>query len=119
MIRRKTTTVFLDLKENCTVSELKKMIEGITKVSLKDLQLYKDDNGQYSTLDDEKILSAYGFTSNIAKAQAPATIVLTFRQEDGNFETPLITPLSSPPELPDVMKTQEINANEQATSSSF
>ena len=30
-----------------------------------------------------------------------------FRMENGEFETIDITPLSSPPELPDVMKGQE------------
>ena len=31
MIRRKKSTFFLDAKENTTVQELKRMIEGITK----------------------------------------------------------------------------------------
>lgn len=43
MVRRKKTTIFLDAKENTTVNELKKMVEGITKVPPQDQLLYKDD----------------------------------------------------------------------------
>lgn len=47
MVRRKKTTIFLDAKENSTVGDLKKMIEGITKKSPADLQLYnKEDAGE-------------------------------------------------------------------------
>ena len=46
MVRRKKTTIFLDAKESSTVLDLKKMIEGITKKSPADQQLYnKDDTG--------------------------------------------------------------------------
>ena len=46
MVRRKKTTIFLDAKESTTVLELKKMIEGITKKSPSEQQLYnKDDAG--------------------------------------------------------------------------
>ena len=47
MVRRKKTTIFLDAKENSTVGDLKKMIEGITKKSPADQQLYnKEDAGE-------------------------------------------------------------------------
>ena len=46
MVRRKKTTIFLDAKESTTVLELKKMIEGITKKSPSEQQLYnKEDAG--------------------------------------------------------------------------
>lgn len=49
MVRRKKTTIFLDAKENSTVGDLKKMIEGITKKSPADQQLYnKEDAGKSS-----------------------------------------------------------------------
>ena len=44
MIRRKKTTMFLDAKENTTVSELKKMIEGITKQPPNQQKLYNHDD---------------------------------------------------------------------------
>ncbi len=43
MIRRKKTTLFLDAKENTLVSELKKMVEGITKVPPQHQRLFKDN----------------------------------------------------------------------------
>ena len=44
MIRRKKTTMFLDAKENTTVAELKKMIEGITKQPPNQQRLYNHDD---------------------------------------------------------------------------
>ena len=44
MIRRKKTTMFLDAKENTTVGDLKKMIEGITKQPPNQQKLYNHDD---------------------------------------------------------------------------
>ena len=43
MIRRKKTSIFLDAKESTTVSDLKKMVRGITKRAVEDMKLYKDE----------------------------------------------------------------------------
>jgi len=43
MVRRKKTSIFLDAKESTTVSELKKMVRGITKRGIEDMKLYKDE----------------------------------------------------------------------------
>jgi len=111
MIRRHRTTIFLDAKENNTVFELKKMIEGILKVKPEDQMLFKDEEA----MDDGKTLSDAGFNSCQAKAQSPAEIGLAVK-ENGSFEELEKTPYSSPPELPDVMKPgQEQTAPEQAT----
>ncbi|KAJ8313119.1 hypothetical protein KUTeg_010492 [Tegillarca granosa] len=96
MIRRKKVTIFTDAKESTTVHEVKRI-----------------------PLDDNKTLGDYGFTFATARAQAPATVGLAIRQEDGEFEGLEITPLSSPPELPDVMKPQDStssHAQEQTAS---
>jgi len=115
MIRRKKTTIFMDAKESTTVSELKKMVQGITKKSPEDMKLYKDDQ----PLEDNKTLGDYGFTSSTARAQAPATVGLTFRQgDDGDFEELEIAKLSTPPELPDVMKPQESSSHAQEQTAS-
>ncbi|XP_013422017.1 elongin-B [Lingula anatina] len=110
MIRRKKTTIFIDAKESTTVGELKKVVEGILKTPPEDQKLFKDDE----PLDDNKALGDCGFTSSTARAQAPATIGLAFKEEDG--DTVEITPLSTPPELPDVMKPQEPAASHSAES---
>ena len=97
----------MDAKETTLVLELKKMVQGITKKSPDDMKLFKEEQ----PLDDNKALADYGFTSSTARAQAPATIGLAFRGDDGEFEPLEIAPLSTPPELPDVMKPQESSSS--------
>lgn len=112
MIRRKKLTIFTDCKDSTTVFELKKMIEGILKISPENQQLYYKDN---EIMDDYRILQDYGLTSTVAKAQCPAPIGLALRLEpEGTFEQLEITPFSSPPDLPDIMKVIETNGQEQA-----
>ncbi|CAN0425485.1 unnamed protein product [Lampetra planeri] len=117
MIRRHKTTIFTDAKESTTVLELKRMVGGIVKRSPADQRLYKET----LLLDDSKTLGDCGFTSQTARAQAPATVGLAFRSPaDEEWEALRLEPYSSPPELPDVMKPQDgggssssSNANEQ------
>jgi len=110
MIRRKKMTIFTDAKENTTVLELKKIIEGILKIPPINQQLFNKDNVLMS---DNKFLSDYGLLSSTAKAQCPALIGLALRQDNGQFEQLEMTPFSTPPDLPEVMKTQETNGQEQ------
>lgn len=107
MVRRAKTSVFLDCKEGTTVLDVKKMIEGILKRPPEDQRLFKADQ----VLDDNKTLGDCGFTNQTAKAQTPAVLGLSFRQDDGEFEPLSIDALSSPPELPDVMKPQDPGAS--------
>nr|CAG4650646.1 EOG090X0JP1 [Sida crystallina] len=103
MIRRKKTTIFTDAKETTNVSELKKIIQGITKVAPENQRLYRDER----IMEDNRCLADYGLISTTARAQSPASLSLAYRADTGDFEAVDITPLSSPPELPDVMKGQE------------
>ncbi|XP_072038502.1 elongin-B-like [Amphiura filiformis] len=102
MIRRQKTTIFTDAKESSTVYELKKIIEGITKKSPEEQQLFKDGE----ILENTKTLGDCGLSANVAKAQAPASLGLSFRVnvDTDEFEPLEMTPYSNPPELPDVMK---------------
>ncbi|XP_014671355.1 PREDICTED: transcription elongation factor B polypeptide 2-like isoform X2 [Priapulus caudatus] len=100
MVKRRKASIFVEAKETTTVLELKKIIEGIMKTLPENQRLWKDDQ----PMDDNKILGDYGFTSSTAKAQDPATVGLSFRGDEGEFEPLVITPLSTPPALPDVMK---------------
>lgn len=84
MVRRKKTTIFLDAKENTKVSDLKRMIAGITKTSPENQRLFKDDE----IMDDRKALTDYNLNPTTAKAQSPATIGLAFR--DGQPFNPFI-----------------------------
>jgi len=111
MIRRRKTTIFTDAKENTSVAELKRMIEGILKVKPIDQRLYNQDN---DLMEDEKTLQDYGITMASAKAQAPAQLGLSMKNEQGDFEALEVTSYSSPPDLPEVMKNQEAaNGQEQ------
>ncbi|KAI9580499.1 elongin-B [Glossina fuscipes] len=111
MIRRRKTTIFTDAKENTTVAELKRMLEGILKVRPLDQRLFNIEN---DVMDDETTLQDNGITVSTAKAQAPAQLGLVFRTDDGDFEPLEITSYSSPPDLPEVMKNQEAaNGKEQ------
>lgn len=103
MVRRKKTSIFLDAKENTPISEIKKMIYGILKVPPEDQMLYYKTNEMYEAMSDRRTLCEYGINSNTAKAQQQATLGLSLRDGD-NFEKLEISPLSTPPELPDVMK---------------
>jgi transcription elongation factor B subunit 2 len=89
------------------------MLEGILKRSPKDQQLfYIKESEENSMNDDSSILLQdnerlvdRGITANNAKAQSPARLGLCFRNESGTgFEQLEITPYSSPPPLPDIMK---------------
>ncbi|KAL7298427.1 hypothetical protein TKK_0008217 [Trichogramma kaykai] len=104
-------TIFTDAKENTTVLELKKIIEGILKIPPVNQQLF---NKETILMAESKLLSDYGLSSTTAKAQCPAVIGLAVRQENGQFEPLEMTPFSLPPDLPEVMKTQETNGQEQS-----
>ena len=87
MIRRQKTTIFTDAKESSTVYELKKIIEGITKRSPEDQQLFKDGE----ILENTKTLGDCGLSANVAKAQAPASLGLSFRVNGKIVNTSLIS----------------------------
>ncbi|BHF73152.1 hypothetical protein AAHC03_010067 [Spirometra sp. Aus1] len=103
-VRRAKTTLFLSVKESMEVLELKKMIEGILKVPPEDQLLLR----QSTPMDDHKPLAYYSLNSQTARAHSPATLGLCLRDaESGQFEVLDITPYSTPPELPEVMRCQE------------
>ncbi|XP_076673275.1 transcription elongation factor elongin B isoform X2 [Andrena cerasifolii] len=111
MIRRKNMTIFTDAKDNTVVLELKKVIEGILKIPPANQQLFNKDNVLMS---DTKFLSDYGLTSVTARPQSPALIGLAVRQRDGQFEPLEMTPFSVPPDLPEIMKSQLTNGQDQS-----
>ncbi|KAJ8974884.1 hypothetical protein NQ317_011730 [Molorchus minor] len=115
MIRRKKLTIFTDAKDTTTVLELKKIIEG--DIAYFDIflnqQLFNKDN---TVMEDLHMLQDYGLTSTTAKAQCPATVGLAIRDDNGPFRTTGLNPLfAPPPDLPDVMKSQESNGQEQSS----
>lgn len=97
----------------------------------RDQQVFKDG----ISMTDDKQLQEFGITMQSAKAQSPAILNVAFRcvyflwilyvvvirlnsgqshrMDNGEFEDLDITPYSNPPDLPDVMKNQETNGQEQ------
>ena len=102
-IRRKKTTIFIDSKESATLLEFKKSLAVLAKKSADEIKIYKDE----TLLEDNKTLKDQGVNSDNAKPQEPLTLYMQFK-EDGQWE-PFEKPdvYTSPPELPDVMKTTE------------
>ena len=108
IVRRKKTNLFLEVKENTKVLDVKKMIQGILKVAPGNQKLTKDE----LPLDDHKVLSDYGLTFHAARAQSPGVIGLAVRDDvTGEFEALEVTPFSIPPELPDVMKHPQADSH--------
>ncbi|KAI7796680.1 elongin-B-like [Triplophysa rosa] len=105
IIRHHKTTILTDAKESTTVYELKRIVEGILKRSPEEQKLYKDEQ----PLEDSKMLGDCGFTNQTARPEAPATVGLAFRVSDESFEPLQVEPFSCPPELPDVMKPQDLS----------
>ena len=121
MIRRNKTTIFTDAKETTTVLEVKKIIEGILKKMPEEQLLYKLHKDKPPTfMEDSKQLSEYGYLHTTARAQLPETIGLAYRTavngDKEEFELLDMTPVSTPPELPDVMKGESTNAHQNADS---
>jgi len=120
MIRRHKTHIFCNTKENSSVLELKRIIEGILKVSPANQQLYRiDDERDVSKcrmLEDHQLLSDAGLNATVARAQQPAILGLCFKKEDGSWESLELTSVSEPPELPDVMKSAQSDSSAHVAS---
>ena len=88
MIRRKKTTIFTDAKETTNVSELKKIIQGITTFLLDHLKLINKSDIMHSFVltgitkvapENHRCLADYGLISSTARAQSPASLSLSYR----------------------------------------
>lgn len=77
MIRREKTTIYIDATEETTVSQLKRVLQGIVKKPPEDQKLYNVGNKE--VLEDNKTLGDCGYKSHTAKAQDPGTIGLAYR----------------------------------------
>ena len=116
MIRRNKTTIFADAKETTTVYEVKKILEGILKKAPEEQRLYRINKDKHIVMEDSKQISEYGFLHSTARAQLPEPIGLAFRVsvngDKEEFEPLEITPVSTPPDLPDVMKGDSSSASQ-------
>ena len=85
VIRRQKLTLFIDAKESSTVLEVKKMIEGITKVPTNNQRLIVDAIKQGMD-DDNQTLADYGLSGTVAKAYSPALLYLCHRKAGNENE---------------------------------
>lgn len=85
MVRRQKLTLFIDAKESSTVLELKKIIEGITKVPASNIRLIVDSTKQ--AMDDEnQTLADCSLSGSIAKAYSPTLLYLCYRKTGNENE---------------------------------
>jgi transcription elongation factor B subunit 2 len=96
--------------------------KGILKKAPEDQCLYKLGKDKHIAMEDSKQLSEYGYLHTTARAQLPETIGLAYRiapeGEKEEFEPLEITPVSTPPDLPDVMKGEASNPSQANMESS-
>merc|ERR1712048_560715 len=94
-VKRQKQTIFMDAKEETTVENVKKMLQGVTRRSPDEMQVFYKS----LALEDNKTLADCGITAQDAKAQTPAELGMAYKLEDGTFEELEISPVSAP-ELP-------------------
>ena len=80
MIRREKATIYVDATEETTVAQLKRILQGIIKMSPEDQRLY--NIGSKEVLDDVKTLGDCGYKSLNTKAQDPGTIGLAYKKSE-------------------------------------
>jgi len=88
---------------------------GILKKAPEDQCLYRISKDKQIVMEDSKQLSEYGYLHTTARAQLPETIGVAYRigvagGDKDEFEPLEITAVSTPPDLPDVMKGETSNA---------
>ncbi|KAH7727656.1 elongin B-like protein [Aphelenchoides avenae] len=113
-VLRKKTHILCEARETSTVSELKKIIEGILKVSPKEQTLKRpvdEARSEWQALDDKKLLSDLGYNNKNAKADEPAVLALVLREDCDNV---IIDPVSTPPPLPDAMRQRDSEFQQDA-----
>ncbi|CAH1732250.1 uncharacterized protein LOC114128510 [Aphis gossypii] len=79
MVRRKKQTMYLTVKDNKPVNELKYIIGGIIKESPENLQLYHEEQ----IMDVTKPWSYYDLSHDLLD---PMIIGLSLKMENGEFE---------------------------------
>lgn len=77
MVRREKMTIFLEVSEETSVLEVKKMLEPLVKKSPEEQQLYRIDTKK--ALEDNKTLGDCGYRTQSCKAMDPGCVGLAFK----------------------------------------
>ncbi|KAI6202834.1 hypothetical protein M3Y94_00485900 [Aphelenchoides besseyi] len=102
-VQRKTSHIMTDVAENGTVADIKKIVGGILNVPFNNITLKRSTNDartSWVTLDSDKTLLELGFSQKNAKPDEPALLAYSLPEDNDSVE---LTPLSSPPPLPEQM----------------
>ena len=75
LVKRQKTSIFIDAKQEWTVLNVKKMLEGIVKKTPEELRLLHRDE----IMEDDKKLVDLGLTDQTTKPQSPAVIGLVYK----------------------------------------
>lgn len=97
-IRRGKQTIFTDVTEATTVSELKQLLAHLLHIQPEIIRLTA--KGQCLDTDSEHLLG-YGVTSKRARPQNPFPLEFLLQLDDGSYETEQIVPYSSSPHSKD------------------
>jgi hypothetical protein len=91
-IRRGKQTIFTDVSEATTVSELKHVVAQILKVSPEIIRI--KSKIQVLDVDDRRVVE-YGITTKDARPQTPFQLECILQLDDGTYETEDIVPYTS------------------------
>jgi hypothetical protein len=91
-IRRGKQTIFTDVAETTTLTELKQILANILKISPEIIRL--SSKGQVLDIDSKHLLE-YGVTTKEARPQTPFQLEFVLQLDDGTYETEEIIPYTS------------------------
>jgi hypothetical protein len=90
-IRHAKQTIFTDVAETTTISDLKHILANILAIDPHTIRL--KSKGQILDIDTKNLL-AYGITTKQARPQDPFQLEFTFQLDDGSYENDEIIPYS-------------------------
>lgn len=91
-IRHAKTTIFTDVSEKTTVSELKQILSNILQINPETIRL--TSKGQLLDIDTKHLLE-YGITSSQAQPQTPLQLEYSLQLDDGSYPSDEIIPYAS------------------------
>jgi uncharacterized ubiquitin-like protein YukD len=105
-IRHAKQTIFTDVSETTTVSELKAIIANILRIDSDEIRL--TSKGQILDIDNKHLLE-YGITTKEARPQNPFQLEFSLKLDDGSYENDEIIPYSAQNSLSNDEQQQSTN----------
>jgi hypothetical protein len=105
-IRHSNKTIFTDVAETTSVSELKQILANILRIDPDTIRL--TIKGQILDIDSKHLLE-YGITTKEARPQNPIQLEFTLKLDDGSYENDEIIPYSTENNLSNDEQQQSIN----------